>query len=278
MNRLPCQYAIVRFLPYAETGEFANVGVVLACPATGYLAARLMPTKRTRRITDFFDQLDARVYRHALKYLGEELERLRQLAFLGAEQGRNQAVQNLFVDLTRPREAVLRFSDARVVLADDPEAMLEQLFARFVERDFADKQYHDRLLVRGVREVLGRANLKEYFKPEEIGDEYLHIQIPFVHLRDGVPILAIKPLDLAKGDPNQVFDHGGHWVDRVRRLRKHNLLTGRMLFAVREPDPAEVKAKRAAEEIEGELRENGVEVARINDANTIARFAKAALH
>ncbi|MGH8147921.1 MAG: DUF3037 domain-containing protein, partial [Rhodanobacteraceae bacterium] len=27
MNRLACQYAVIRFLPYAETGEFANVGV-----------------------------------------------------------------------------------------------------------------------------------------------------------------------------------------------------------------------------------------------------------
>ncbi|TAM57619.1 MAG: DUF3037 domain-containing protein [Rhodanobacter sp.] len=48
MNRFACQYAIIRFLPYAETGEFANVGVVLACPATGYFGARLMPVNEDR--------------------------------------------------------------------------------------------------------------------------------------------------------------------------------------------------------------------------------------
>ena len=78
MIRLACQYTIVRFLPYAETGEFANVGVVLACPATGYFDTRLLPTKNTRRITDFFDRLDKPIYRESLIYLGEEMERIRE--------------------------------------------------------------------------------------------------------------------------------------------------------------------------------------------------------
>jgi len=29
MKKFACQYAIVRFLPYLETGEFANVGIVM---------------------------------------------------------------------------------------------------------------------------------------------------------------------------------------------------------------------------------------------------------
>lgn len=44
--RVPCQYAIIQFMPYPETGEFANVGVVLACPQMRYLGARLAPVKR----------------------------------------------------------------------------------------------------------------------------------------------------------------------------------------------------------------------------------------
>lgn len=40
MNKLACQYAVVRFLPYAETGEFANVGVALACPVRNLPACR----------------------------------------------------------------------------------------------------------------------------------------------------------------------------------------------------------------------------------------------
>ena len=36
-NRLACHYSVVRFCPYPETDEFVNVGVMLACPAIGFL-------------------------------------------------------------------------------------------------------------------------------------------------------------------------------------------------------------------------------------------------
>ena len=276
MNRLACQYAIIRFLPYAETGEFANVGVVLGCPATGYLDARLMPTKRTGRIAAFFEQLDKRIYRDALNYLDDELERICRAVRECAGQNHEDLVQQTFSALTRPREALLRFSDTRVVLTDEPGAELDKLFARFVERDFANKPYHDRILERGVRQLLTRANLGEYFKPGEIGNEDLHIQVPFVHLRDGQPALAIKPLDLAKAEPNQVFEHGGHWVDRIRRLHRKNLLPGEMLFAVQEPRLDDTKTRDAADEIIGDLRDEGVKVAVASDIKAIADFAKAA--
>lgn len=275
MNRLACQYAIIRFLPYAETGEFANVGVLLACPAAGYVDARLMPTKNTRRIAAFFDRLDKRIYRDALNYLDDELERIRELIRERAGAG-PAFVQQTFAGLARPREALLRFSGTRVVMADEPKATLEKLFAHFVERDFANKQYHDGILERGVREVLRLAKLREYFNAGIIGTDELHIQVPFVHLRNGQPTLAIKPLDLAKDEPNQVYEHGGHWVDRIRRLRKHDLLPGEMLFAVQETATDDARIRRAADEIIAELREEKITVALATDVRAITDFARAA--
>lgn len=273
MTRLACQYAIIRFLPYAETGEFANVGIVLTCPETGFLDARLMPTKKTGRITGFFEQLDKKIYRDTLLYLDDELQRVRQMVCDAGGRDGGVLVKQVFAGLTRPREALLRFSETRVVLAEDPAITLDKLFARFVERDFASKQYHDKLLERGVREVLVRANLREYFKPAEVGSESLHIQVPFVHMRDGQPTHAIKPLDLNKEDPNQVYEHGGHWLERVRRLGKHELLPGAMLIAVNVPSPADTAVRRAADEIVSDLREARVMVAEAADAKAIVQFA-----
>ncbi len=277
MTRLACQYAIIRFLPYAETGEFANVGVALACPSTGYFDARLMPTKNTRRVTSFFDQLDKRIYRESLRYLSDELTRTRDMLRQNTESNRNSLVRHTFLELTRPREALLRFSETRAVLVSDEEKALEKLFARFVERDFANKEYHDKMLDRGIREILTRANLREYFKAAEIGNELLHVQMPFVHFRDGRPLLAIKPLDLAKDESNQVYDLGGHWVDRIRRLKKHDLLRGEILFAVKQPK-SDKTALKAATEIIGELREIGsIHVACPDDFLAITNFAANAL-
>lgn len=274
MKRLACQYAIIRFLPYAETGEFANVGVVLACPATGYLDARLMPAKKTGRITGFFERLDKYIYREAMSYLREDLDRIRELTLERAESG--NITQQMFAGLTRPREALLRFSDVRVILAEKPEETLNALFARFVERDFASKDYHDQILIRGVRETLRKANLRGLFEEARIGSDELHINVPFVHCRGGQAQIAIKPLDLAKDEPNKVFDVGGHWVDRVRRLEKRDLLPEKMLFALNLPKADELATLRAANEIVGELREQGIVIAAVTDTAAIADFAAGA--
>lgn len=278
MKGLACQYAIIRFLPYAETGEFANVGVVLACPATGFLDARLLPTKNTRRITDFFDQLDKGIYRDALRYLNDELKRIREFVADGAGAGGANFVQNVFGGLTKPREALLRYGDTRVVLADDPQVTLEKLFARFVERDFADKAYHEKLqLTRNVRDALMRAEVGQHYKLQTIGNDFVHAQVPFVHMRDDRPVAAIKPLYLGKEDPNQVLEVGGHWLERVRRLARHNVLPN-MMIAVRRPDDHAERAGQAADEIIEDFRKQGVVVATAADTKAIKDFARAALH
>lgn len=276
MKPFACQYAIIRFLPYAETGEFANVGVVLACPATGYLDACLMPLKKTGRITGFFERLDKRIYREAMNYLREELDRINKLTQEHAESGRKAITQQIFAGLTKPREALLRFSDVRVILAGQPDETLNALFARFVERDFASKDYHDQILNRGVRETLRKANLRDLFVEARIGNDDLHVNVPFVHRRGEHAQLAIKPLDLAKDEPNKVFEIGGHWVDRVRRLAKRKLLPEKVLFALNLPDPGELATRRAADEIVCELREQGIKIAAVTDTAAIAEFAAGA--
>jgi len=45
-----CLYAIVRFMPYAETQEFANVGVVMCVPDKNIFKFKLAP-KHFARIT-----------------------------------------------------------------------------------------------------------------------------------------------------------------------------------------------------------------------------------
>jgi hypothetical protein len=34
-KKLACNYAVLRFLPYPETGEFVNIGVAIGCPDKG---------------------------------------------------------------------------------------------------------------------------------------------------------------------------------------------------------------------------------------------------
>ena len=63
--------------PHPEAGEFVNIGVALHSPETGFFDFKLLDAKRTSRVNGFFPELQKEHYRDALKYCGQELERMR---------------------------------------------------------------------------------------------------------------------------------------------------------------------------------------------------------
>jgi len=138
MNKVACQYAIVRFVPFVETEEFANVGVIMIAPNQRFFGFEL-ETKRYARITHFFEQIDATIYRKALYNLKEELNRTtdifkdhgfdRRLKFNDVD-----FANTLFKEIVRKRETIIRFGDVRTVLTDDPKKKLKELFEFYVER------------------------------------------------------------------------------------------------------------------------------------------------
>ena len=140
MKKFACQYALLRFRPFVETGEFANVGVVLMAPEAGFFGFRLM--KRYGRITQFFQKLNPKVYLNGRDLFKQELERfagdLRRMALDGRERPVDLTLaRTLFAELVRPRDTMLQFDHQRIALADDPEAKLDALFDHYVERNDA---------------------------------------------------------------------------------------------------------------------------------------------
>lgn len=273
MKKYICQYAIVRFLPYLETGEFVNVGIVMACPATGYFDFRLLT--RIRRITAFFEELDAGIYRRARSNFQQELQRIHN--WLDPRKGEIETpefVRQSFAELTRPREAMMRFEDVRVVMTDDPAQHLEELFGHYVNRTFATREYQEQLLEKTVRKVLADAKLNKQFRAETLGntDSY-HAKFPFVHLEDGLVVKVIKPLFLAQADPAAIFDHGWPWVGKVQQLRKSHVLPEKVLFPVQ--GPAEVSGERFEmfKDITEKLAANDVQVVGASEIEKIVKFA-----
>ena len=119
MKPVACRYAVLQFSPFRETGEFANAGVILLCPETGYFGFKLQ-TQRAKRITDFFDELPREIYLRAIKAMQDELQRVAQLVADTPAHGLSDALRHLFDALIHPREAMVRFGPARAVLTLDP--------------------------------------------------------------------------------------------------------------------------------------------------------------
>jgi len=141
VNAVACRYAIIRFAPYVETGEFANVGILLLAPRAGFFGHDI-ETRRHARITQFFGEMDAATYKAAITMVGSELRHfetlLRERGFCThADPGTVAFAQEVFQEIIRPREGIIRYSDARVTMAVDPGASLRELFQYYVGRSFA---------------------------------------------------------------------------------------------------------------------------------------------
>jgi hypothetical protein len=278
MNNIPCLYAIVRFAPFVETSEFANAGVILLAPTERFFDFKLMLTKHAR-VTRFFEPLEGKVFRAAMRTLKDEFERA---SVLFRQHGFDKRLKNndiefakgLFNEIIRPRETIIKFGEPRPILTADPKAKLDELYAHYVERGFVTREYQEAALEKGMRKWLGQAKIGERFARAEVGNEEYRAAFPFVEKQDQVVLKAIKPLHLNQPAPNKILDHGGQWLFRLQALKKRDLLPDQVLFAVNgstQNDPRGL----AVREIMDSLHDIGVTVLPYAQKQQILEFATA---
>lgn len=263
-----CHYAIVRFMPFVETGEFANVGIVLFAPDTRYFGFKLL-IDRQSRITNFFEQMEPKVFKAAMRTFREELERIDRML---KHMERKPALA-VWGEIVKPRETILRLSDSRLVLADDAAAKLQELYAYYVERNFVTREYQEAILDKGVRGWLKSAGLLSRFHPARVGNDEYHAQFPFVAGPDGTPEKAIKPLFLGQPESSRIIDHGLQWVGRINALKKRRLLPREVLFAVEGPDDDTARG-HAKREMMADLEATGVIVTPYSNSTAVIDFAR----
>ena len=273
IERYACNYAVLCFCPYPETGEFVNLGVVMHCASTRLLTSRV-ETGKHKRVTDFFPELDLGQYRYARDAMAAEIRRVERLHTAPGLRQRvdPEAGRALFLELVRPREAVFRFGGIRTILASDPVAVVDELFERYVERQFAQpKEYQEAMMTRRYLEALqlqrpGRG----FVRNQDIGSDAYRVRMPIASKETdvaGVPRRALKPLDLDRADPTSIVDHGDAWIGRVRRLKEIHRLPERLVFAVRAAETG--LPGDAARDIIKKLRQEAVLVGDAGDTEQI---------
>jgi hypothetical protein len=278
MNEVACNYAIARFRPYRESGEFVNIGVVLVCPQLDYFG-HIFETRKHKRITDFFPELDVDVFKAGLVGLTKELVRITGQA----EEEGNQFVLHeetkaslaRFRELVRPRETLFNFGDVRTVLASNPRAKLQELFQYYIKRQFArDREYQEVMMRRRLGEFLREYQLAKYYQADQrVGDDNYHVVLPFVHLVGTQVGKAIKPLHLDKEGPTEIYRHGDAWISAMRRLKQINRLPKETLFPIKGPKGSP-KKMAAAQEICKELEKFDAITMPFAETNRIMEFAK----
>ena len=118
--RYACKYNIIRFQPYAETEEFVSIGIVLYIPAYRKLFFKVLNTRQHERITHFFKKLDHNLFKYTVQIIQVELKRIQELL--------NHNSSDLYAELVRPREDIIRYSNNRVIFSTNPENTVNELF------------------------------------------------------------------------------------------------------------------------------------------------------
>lgn len=271
MNQVACSYAALRFLPYRETGEFANVGVVVWAPAARFFSYRCN-LRLGKRIRGFFPDLDLDFYRKAVCGAQGLLDALHD-QFAGKLTLQQDVQVQRFHELVRTREGLMTFGPAGAMLADSPEQALDELYQRLVLRQFTKKpEYQEVVMQRRLGACLRTWKLMQFYRKDVIvGDDHFRITAPFAHLVDLTPAKILRPLDFDKKDSTGIYKHGDVWVAALRRLREFNTLPQQVIIPVRLPGTGE--RLDAAHQVMRDLANAGAQTMSIDDEDAVRNAA-----
>lgn len=118
-------YAIIRVVPRVEREEFVNVGVIVSCPARGYLEARIELDEQRLKVLD--GTLDIESIRTHLATIPAICAGGEAAGPIGRLSQRER-----FHWLIAPRSTIIQTSPAHTGSCKNPAAVLEHLLETMV--------------------------------------------------------------------------------------------------------------------------------------------------
>jgi hypothetical protein len=119
-------YAIIRLVPKVEREEFVNVGVIVSCPARGFLEARIaLHEQRLLALDATLELATIRAHLATIPVIctgGEQAGPIGQLS-----------QRERFHWLVAPRSTIIQTSPVHTGLCQNPRTVLESLVATMVQ-------------------------------------------------------------------------------------------------------------------------------------------------
>lgn len=214
--KTPFQYAVIRYMPDAVTGEFANVGVVVLAPQAKFLRARC--TKRYGRTSQFFGSVDGQHFRRVLEMIEmgvRQIERELGTFLLDLPEDVVDVLRRIIpID-----DSTLLFGETKGGLTSDPRKTLEDLFDRFVGRfedDLQARRRPDADVWRSFRRELDKAGVSEILQPHRV--EAPLFSYDFEHALKNGTWHALEAVSFDLADPDSIRDKATRWLGRATTL------------------------------------------------------------
>lgn len=262
-----CKYNMIRFEPYAETQEFANIGIVLYAPKSRTFLFKILPATTHGRITTFFNTMNKTLFQESTKLVRDELTRIQKMLSTFDKP------DMLYEELVRPREGIIHYSKHYVRFTDDPEITINELFEYYVNHSFTKAPGHEERMQANITALLQKHNLTERFKDKHIGNSHYQVRLPFVSEQQ-MPTV-IKPIHFQHAHSKKLMDHGLYWLTTMKQLFRMEVATPDLtLFTYKPPVNQNGKLRDAFEDIYGQIKEAGITMTDIKQPEDIAEFAQ----
>ncbi len=268
MNKKICQYSIIRFQPFVETEEFANIGIVLYLPETKELHFKLLSAKEHERITHFFKPLKKDIFTSTIQIIHAELERIQTLLT------KPKSIKiDFYEDLIRPREDIIQYSKNRALFSTNIAKTVNDLFGDYVKLNSAHKEGYEQKMQKKIQGLLSDLELKGCFKKASLGEKSKYnVNFPFVSNNHQA---VIKPIHFKHSDSNKLIEHGLGWLMKIQQLKRYNFIQpDNVLFAYSPPENKQGVLFDAFRDIKVQIEDFGIVTTDINDSKNITDFVR----
>lgn len=239
-SKIPYTYTVLRYVHDIATGEFLNVGVALCAPERRFVNA--MCRTNFTRLKAVFPSLDGDSFRASMRHVMACFERF-------GEEARDQlalrsstgTVMDYALAVLARDDSSLQWSEAGTGVAANPEAMLAQLFERFVTSHDPKAPIHrkdDDDVWRHFSGALQQRQVLKHFdrKTIEVQDD----EVEFKHAWKNGEWHCLAPVSFDLASADSIKEKAHRWLGQVTSVAKA-AERFRLYFLVAEPTQSELR-------------------------------------
>ncbi|MBE0546752.1 MAG: DUF3037 domain-containing protein [Rubrivivax sp.] len=239
-SKTPYTYTVLRYVHDIATGEFLNVGVALFAPERRFVNA--MCRTNFTRLKAVFPSLDGDSFRASMRHVMACFERFgeeaREQLALRSPTG---TVMDYALAVLARDDSSLQWSEAGSGVTADPEAMLAQLFERFVTSHDPKAPTHrkdDDDVWRHFSGALQQRQVLKHFDRKTIGVKDDEVEFKHAWKNGEWHCLAPVSFDLANAD--SIREKAHRWLGQVTSVANSSE-PFRLYFLVAEPTQSELR-------------------------------------
>jgi len=263
------QYSVIRFIPYPETGEFANIGILVYSPIDNFLEFKLIPIQ-CKRVVKFFDKLTLSSYKEALNLFNEKLNFIKAYT-------ENLYYSDFLIymnNILESKENLIQFSTIKTILYNKGDNILSYLYQRYIGRDFINKKNREyEMVVKLRQDLLQLKNSGIYYKKQKIEVGLKEVNLPFVAKLNS-EFRAIKPLAFHQQQSTQLIEHGEKWLNRFKWLIKDHKIEPHNILLPIEAPTLKSTLRPAYDEVINEIKDTNIRIIDFKRNGKILEFAQ----